>query len=100
VSIIMADRERHDPYVRAQPRSWDAAGAPSVDGSRTVSRSPFPFLPPRSSRAASAEPDAAPGPTPSPPADMRYPDLVEACIMAGRADDGGSMPAILGRQAA
>jgi len=28
VSIIMADRERHDPYVRAQPRSWNAAGAP------------------------------------------------------------------------
>src|SRR6266542_512831 len=27
----MADRERHNPYVRAQPRSWDAAGVPSSD---------------------------------------------------------------------
>jgi hypothetical protein len=31
VSIILADRERHDPHVRAQPRSWDAAGAPSSE---------------------------------------------------------------------
>jgi hypothetical protein len=31
VSIIMADRERHDPHVRAQPSSWDAAGAPSAE---------------------------------------------------------------------
>ncbi len=29
MSITIADRERHNPYVRAQPRSWDAAGAPS-----------------------------------------------------------------------
>jgi hypothetical protein len=31
LSIIMADRERHDPHVRSQPRSWDAAGAPSAE---------------------------------------------------------------------
>jgi hypothetical protein len=31
VSITLADRERHNPYVRAQPRSWDATGAPSSD---------------------------------------------------------------------
>lgn len=30
VSITMADRERHNPYVRAQPSGWDAAGAPST----------------------------------------------------------------------
>src|SRR6266540_5369563 len=27
----MADRERHDPHVRAQPSRWDAAGASSAE---------------------------------------------------------------------
>lgn len=31
VSITMADRERHNPHVRAQPRGWDVTGAPSAD---------------------------------------------------------------------
>jgi hypothetical protein len=31
VSITLADRQRHNPYVRAQPRGWDATGAPSSD---------------------------------------------------------------------